>query len=208
MKTGESATRKHSSIDWARVRRTLENAEAAIRLAGTPSPEEVREVLKARAREMARESIAAETAERIEVVEFLLAGEAYAIESRYVRAIHPLTSLAPLPCTPSFVLGIANVRGEILSVIDIGKFFELPGEGLTNLNKLIALDSGHMHFGILADAIVDVRHIPVAAIQSSLPTLTGIREEYLKGVTAGRTVVLDAEKLIADQKLVVREQVG
>ena len=139
LKTGESATRRRSSIDWNRVRRMLETAEAAIRLTGTPSPEEVRKVLKARAREMARESIATGTAERIEVVEFLLAGETYAVESRYVRAIHPLTSLAPLPCTPSFVLGIANVRGEILSVVDIGKFFELPGEGLTNLNKLIAL---------------------------------------------------------------------
>jgi purine-binding chemotaxis protein CheW len=94
----------------------------------------------------------------------------------------------------------------MLSVIDIKKFFDLPEKGLTDLNKLIVLDSGAMRFGILADAIVGVRHIPLAEIQPSLPTLTGIREKYLKGVTAGRTVVLDAEKLIADEKIIVQEQ--
>ena len=139
-------------------------------------------------------------------MEFLLAYETYAIESRCVREVYPLQNLTPLPCTPAFVLGIVNVRGEMLSVLDIKKFFGLPEKGLTDLNKLIVLDSGAMRFGILADAIVGVRHIPLAEIQPSLPTLTGIREEYLKGVTAGRIVILDAEKLIADEKIVVQEQ--
>jgi purine-binding chemotaxis protein CheW len=65
-----------------------------------------------------------------------------------------------------------------------------------------------MRFGILADAIIGVHAIPVADIQASLPTLTGIREEYLKGVTPGRTVILDAEKLLADERIVVQEQVA
>jgi purine-binding chemotaxis protein CheW len=47
----------------------------------------------------------------------------------------------------------------------------------------------------------------VADIQPSLPTLTGVREAYLKGVTAKRTVILDAEKLLADEKIIVQEQV-
>jgi len=115
--------------------------------------------------------------------------------------------LTPLPGTPVFVLGIINIRGEILSVIDIKKFFELPDKGLTDLNKVIVLQSENMLFGILADTIVGARQIPLTAIQPSLPTLTGIREEYLKGVTAERTVVLDAEKLLADEKITVQEQV-
>lgn len=47
------------------------------------------------------------------------------------------------------------------------------------------LQSGNMLFGILADVIAGVRRIPVSDIQPSLPTLTGVREEYLKGVTPG-----------------------
>jgi purine-binding chemotaxis protein CheW len=65
-----------------------------------------------------------------------------------------------------------------------------------------------MVFGILADAITGVRLLPVSDIQPSLPTLTGIREDYLKGVTPGRTVILDAQRLLADEGIVVQEHVS
>jgi purine-binding chemotaxis protein CheW len=65
-----------------------------------------------------------------------------------------------------------------------------------------------MLFGILADVIAGVRRIPLTGILPSLPTLTGVREEYLKGVTAERIVVLDAEKLLMDESIVVQEQVS
>jgi purine-binding chemotaxis protein CheW len=129
------------------------------------------------------------------------------VETSFVREIHPLTDLTPLPCTPAFVLGVVNLRGEIVSLIDVKKFFDLPEKGLTDLNKVIVLQSATMRFGILADAVLGVRRVPAAEIQPSLPTLTGIREQYLKGVTAGRTVILDAEKLLGDEKIVVQEQV-
>lgn len=105
------------------------------------------------------------------------------------------------------VLGIVNLRGEIVSVIDVRKFFDLPQTGLPDLNKVIVLKSGDMVFGILADVILGVRRIALAEIQSSLPTLTGIRGKYLKGITPERTVVLDAGKLLADEDIVVQEQV-
>ena len=70
------------------------------------------------------------------------------------------------------------------------------------------LQSGNMLFGILADVIAGVRRIPVSDIQPFLPTLTGVREEYLKGVTPGRTVILDAEKLLTDESIIVQEQVA
>jgi len=73
---------------------------------------------------------------------------------------------------------------------------------------VIVLESKDMAFGIVADAISGVRRIFRADIQPSLPTLTGIREDYLHGVTAERVVVLDAEKLLSDEKLIVQEQVG
>jgi len=142
------------------------------------------------------------------VVEFILAHERYAVASEYVREVYPLEQLTPLPCTPAFVLGIVNLRGEILSVINIKKFFDLPEKGLTDLNKVIVLESEDRVFGILADAINGVRRILRSDIQPSLPTLTGIRQDYLQGVTAERVVVLDAEKLLADEKLIVQEQVG
>jgi purine-binding chemotaxis protein CheW len=61
--------------------------------------------------------------------------------------------------------------------------------------------------GILSDAILGVRSIPLDSIQPSLPTLTGIRAAYLKGVTSDRLVILDAGALLADRKLIVLEEV-
>jgi len=212
MDTDETASpddAKRVRIDWRAVRQRQEIARAAIEHAASTDPEETRRILKVRAQALGRKSEPAEAiGERIEVVEFILAQEHYAIESQHVRDVYPLEQLTPLPCTPAFVLGIVNLHGEILSVIDIKKFFDLPEKGLTDLNKVIVLESGGMRFGILADVIVGVHRIRVADIQPSLPTLTGIREEYLKGVTPDRTVILDAEKLLADEKIIVQEQVS
>ncbi|MHB1937193.1 MAG: chemotaxis protein CheW [Acidobacteriaceae bacterium] len=204
-----SREQKKAAIDWRAIERRMAAARAAIERGSTPPPEETQRILKTRAQALAREPMPEESVDaRIEVVEFLLAHERYAVESRYVREVYPLESLTPLPCTPAFVLGMINLRGEILSVIDIKKFFDLPEQGLTDLNKVIVLHSGNMLFGILADAISGVRRVPIADIQPSLPTLTDIREVYLRGVTPDRTVILDAGKLLSDPNIVVQEQVG
>lgn len=208
-KTAPPAAGKRARTDWHEVKQRLEHARAAIEHTASVSPDETRRILKARAQALGQKpEPAAAGGERIEVVGFVLAQERYAVESQHVRDVYPLEHLTPVPCTPAFVLGIVNLHGEILSVIDIKKFFDLPDKGLTDLNKVIVLESGNMRFGILADAIIGVHAIPVADIQASLPTLTGIREEYLKGVTPDRTVILDAEKLLADERIVVQEQVA
>ena len=64
-----------------------------------------------------------------------------------------------------------------------------------------------MEFGILADVILGVLRVPLRNLQPTLPTLTGIREEYLKGITPGRLAILDAAKLLSDKKLIVHEEV-
>ena len=176
--------------------------------AGATSPEEERrKTLKARARALAREDDGGASDRRfIEVLEFLVSTERYAFESSYVREVYPLKELTPLPCTPSFVLGIVNVRGQILSVIDIKKFFELPEKGLTNLSKIILLHTDNMEFGILADVILGVSRLSIDDIQPALPTLTGIREEYLIGIAKERVIVLDAKKLLTDKNIIVHEE--
>ncbi len=206
--TTPHADGKRAQIDWHEVKLRLEKTRAAIEHAVSPDAEETRRILKSRAQALSRRTGPTEASgERLEVVEFVLAQECYAVESQHVRDVYPLEQLTPVPCTPPFVLGIVNLRGEILSLIDIKKFFDLPEKGLTDLNKVIVLESGKMRFGILADVIVGVHRIPVADIQPSLPTLTGIREEYLKGVTPNRTVILDAGKLLDDARIIVQEQV-
>jgi purine-binding chemotaxis protein CheW len=196
-------------IDWNEIKLRLEAVRIEIERIWAPTAEDTRRVLEERALALAREPAQAVSPDAwIEVVEFTLAHERYAVASEYVREVYPLEDITPLPCTPAFVLGIVNLRGEILSVIDIKKFFDLPEKGLTNLNKVIVLESRDMVFGIVADAISGVRRILRADIQPTLPTLIGIRADYLQGVTAERVVILDAEKLLSDEKLIVQEQAG
>jgi len=173
-----------------------------------PAAPDARQILRARARALARPpERAAVAAASLELLEFRLARESYALETHYVREVYPLKNLTPLPCTPPFVLGIVNVRGRILPVLDLKKFFELPEEGLTDLHRIILVHGNDLELGLLADVIAGVRTIPVERLQASLPTLTGIRAEYLKGVTAERLVVLDLDRILADPKIIVHEEV-
>lgn len=192
------------AIDWALVHQRLEAAQAALEGRMAPGREERQSILRARAKSLAREPEGEETPfESLEVVEFLLAHEHYAIESKRIREIQPLRDLTPLPCTPSFVLGLINVRGQILSVIDIKTFFDLPKKGLTDLNKVIVVRTDRMEVGILADDILGARSIPLGDLQPSLPTLTDARGEFLRGVTKDSMVVLDIERILSDSRMVV-----
>ena len=171
-------------------------------------PNNARQILRARAQALARTPERAPVAgASLEVLEFRLAQERYALENRWVQEVCPLKELTPLPCTPPFVLGIVNVRGRILPVLDLKKFFDLPEQGLTDLHRIILVRGNDLELGLLADVIVGVRSIPADSLQPSLPTLTGIRGNYLKGVTAERLVVLDLARILADPKIIVHEEV-
>ncbi|PTR14779.1 CheW protein [Nitrosospira sp. Nsp2] len=195
--------------DFNEVEQRLETARTALERVWTPSVEETQRTLQARALTLAQERSEPENAEdAIEVLEFALAYERYAVETRYVRQVAKLEQLVPLPCAPAFVVGIVNLRGAILPVLDLKNFFELPVKGLTDLNKIIVLQSEKILFSILADEIVGVRNFLLRDVQSSLPTLTGVRKDYLKGVTPERVTLLDAEKLLASENILVQEQVA
>jgi purine-binding chemotaxis protein CheW len=198
-----------AKFSWTELHRRLDASHAALQRRLTPSAEEKQTILRARARSLAAGGRAGATSPRqlLEVVEFVLGSEHYGIESSHIREIHPLSEFTPLPCTPSFVLGLVNVRGQILSIINIKKLFDLPEKGLTDLNKVIIVHTDHMELGILADAILGVRCIALEELHPALPTLTGIREEYLKGITKDPLVVLDVEKIVSDEKILVNDVV-
>lgn len=139
----------------------------------------------------------------LELLEFSLARERYALETRHVQEVQPLRDLTPLPGTPAFVLGIVNLRSRIVPVLDLKKFFQLPEQGLTDLHRIILVRGQDMEFGILADTIVGVRELDIAALQPSLPTITGIGADYLLGVTPDRLVVLAFERILADPAILV-----
>lgn len=165
------------------------------------------DVLLARARSLAREKTTAENevGHIVEVLEFSLTNETYAVELAHVHEAGALVELTPLPGAPDFVLGVTCVHGQIIAVVDLRKVFGLPERGLRDSRQVIVLHSADMEFGILAERVAGVRRLPLAGLQASLPTLTDVRAAYLKGITPDGTVVLSAAKLLSDPKLVVQQ---
>jgi purine-binding chemotaxis protein CheW len=162
-----------------------------------------RKTLKGRARILAVvPATSPADGELIGALRFLLGAETYAVENGHIREVLPLPRVTSLPCVPSFVHGIINVRGRIVSLIDLKSILGLPDSGFSPTSSVIILQSPGIEFGLLADEIIGLAAIPVSSIQPSLPTLTDVRADYLKGVTAEGLVLLDAGKLLSDKKLI------
>lgn len=179
-------------------------------MSASGNPEHTRaasEVLRERARRLACPPSKVVDSETIEVLEFGLADERYALEAGHVHDVQPLRDLVPLPCTPPFLRGLVNIRGQLVPVIDLKTFFGLPEQGITDLHRIVLLRTPDLEIGLLADTIEGVYALDLQHIQPSLPTLTGIRDEFVRGVTADRLVVLDGAAILADPRIIVDENV-
>jgi purine-binding chemotaxis protein CheW len=163
-----------------------------------------REILKYRAELLAgRKAAEIDESAFIKVLAFGLAGEIYGIELQHIRIVFPIKELTFIPGVPDFISGIINMRGEIISIVDFKKLFDLPGAGQSVRRQVIILSSSDMELGIEADRVLGVMQVREDEIQPSLPTLTGIRAQYLKGVTVDGMVILDGEKILTDKSMII-----
>lgn len=165
------------------------------------------EILRERSKQLAKSGGYSHycASEHLEFVEFILEKESYAIESRYIREVYPAKELTEIPCVPDFVKGIVNIRRKIVSVLDLKKIFNIAQNEPPTNQKILILHYGEMEFAILVDKIQGVRSINTEDLQSALPTMTGIRQDLLKGITRDRLIVLDGEKLLTSEQLVVNQ---
>lgn len=165
-----------------------------------PTPQDLL-ILKQRATELAKVDIKdKEAANVIEVLFFDLGKEKYGIETVYIKEVFPLKNCTPLPLAPKMIHGVTNIRRKILMVIDLKAFFEI--EPIQREKKiLIVLGQEEMEYALIIDNFSHIEKIPVDKLQMTLSTLTGIRQEYLKGLLADGTVILDGKKLLKAQFL-------
>ncbi len=167
-----------------------------------------KKILRERADFLTTEVVKEEiTGDQFEALEFLLTNERYAIDANYVSEVILLKELTQLPCTPDFILGIINVRGKIIAVIDIKKIFNLPEKGITELNRVIVVKHQDIELGILADEIIGSTHIFPDKLQTSIPTITGINNDYLVGVTEDRLIILNIKDFLLDEKIIINEEI-
>lgn len=143
----------------------------------------------------------------LDVLEFRLAHERYAVETRWVREVHALRSITPLPGTPGFVAGMVHLRGRVLAVIDLRRFFGLPRVGLTDLHRIVRLGAGagQVELGVLADLDLDLVSLDRRQLQPPAAAPAGIDARFVRGVAPCGTVVLDAARILADPRLAIND---
>lgn len=165
-----------------------------------PTPKDLA-ILQQRAKDLAQILLHEENAKNlIEVLFFDLGKEKYGIETVYIKEVFPLKSYTPLSQAPSIIYGVTNIRRKILLIIDLKAFFEIQPEPIDK-KKLIVLGQEEMEYGLVIDNFSNIERIPLEKLQQSLSTLTGIRQEFLKGLLTDGTVILDGEKLLKAQFL-------
>ena len=199
--------KQSTKIDWEEIKSKVTSLQKVIEQKDFLLPEEKRSLFKKRAQALAlRENDEICQQECIEIIVFRLAYETYGIETAFVREVYPLKDITTLPGTPSFVIGIINVRGQIVSVVDLKKFFNLPEKGLGELNKVIIMYNERMEFGVLADIVEGTQSVALKEIMAAPPSVIGIGKKYLKGVTKEHIVLLEAESILNDEKIIVNEE--
>ncbi|MBN1483232.1 MAG: chemotaxis protein CheW [Chloroflexia bacterium] len=170
------------------------------------SEEQVR-VLRKRTRRVSQPPPEEEGGQAIPVVVFNLGDESYAVEATYVQTIEPLGALTVVPCTPDFVRGVVNLRGQILSVIDLMRFMGLGKLDMDGEMQVLSVRGNGLELGILANQVQDVRPLQLADLTPALSTVGSRAAAYTKGLTADMVVLLDLELLLQEDRLVVWEEV-
>ncbi|MGE0823891.1 MAG: chemotaxis protein CheW [Candidatus Binatia bacterium] len=195
-------TQATAMVDWQATRQKIARMQAATQHGTKISTEQQLLLLKERAHLLAQTPVQQEAVgEQLDITEFRLETETYAFESSSVREVYFLKGLTTLPGTPPFVLGIVNVRGRILPVIDIAPLFGFSSQEVRAQSKSIIVQAEELEVGILTESVIGVRQLPLSALHPPLSTLTIARSRYLRGITTDGLVVLDAQKLLAATRL-------
>jgi len=207
--TGEDQNKDNNFYDITSFSETiskrLEICNVILNRSSELTPEQKAQKLKERAKTVAKQGEKSEdNGAYLEIVEFFLSEEKYALELKHIREVYCVKELTPLPFAPSFVLGIVNLKGQIFSIIDLKELYELSTGECTENQQAIILSSDNMEFGILTDGIVGVRKISVSMIQPWISTLKNYMSEHIKGITKERTIVLDGEKILSDKEILFR----
>ena len=168
-----------------------------------PKPE--RELLKERARALARpvKPLAQSTSRGMVV--FSLGEERYAIETRYVHTTQRLPRITPLPGAAPHVLGLAAAYGELLVVFDLRAQLGTARPAQTDATRMLVLGEQSAELAIIADAVHDVQELQDAEVYE-LPAATSedVRP-YLRGVTGQGISIFDGAALLGSAQLYVDE---
>lgn len=165
------------------------------------------EILRRRAQELKlTESTEIQGEDLVDLICFTIGTTRFGFTVREVQEIQPLTDFTPIPCTPDFILGAANLRGNILTLLDLKKFLGLPEEGLQDARRVIVIHSTVYLIGIVVRDVFDLVRVPVQNILPPLASEGGIDSRYVRGLLPDLSVILKGSAILEDPRIVLDEE--
>jgi purine-binding chemotaxis protein CheW len=156
-------------------------------------------VLAERAQLLARRSgEEKDLGDQLEVVFCTVGSEVFAIPVEHLREIVLLPSITKVPSCPSWILGIAHIRGSLLSVIDLGQVCRAKGE--SHPEHVAVIHTPHGPLGLTVDSVLSSKMIALSKL--TVPDDRSDRRASL-GVTPDLAVLLDIHSLVSLPELVV-----
>ncbi|MGX9459948.1 chemotaxis protein CheW [Shewanella sp. A14] len=154
-------------------------------------------------------SVAAATAGKDDVVLqwviFKLDNETYGINVMQVQEILRYTEIAPVPGAPDYVLGIINLRGNVVTVIDTRSRFGLPSAELDDSTRVVIIEAEKQVIGILVDSVAEVVYLRRSEIDNAPNVGTEESAKYIQGVSNRDNellILVDLDKLLSDEEWV------
>lgn len=165
------------------------------------------ETLRERAKKISlNKTVKISSEKEIEVLDFVLSGETYCVETLYTVEVHREFKIVKVPTAPQFVSGIFNTRGKIITVIDLKFLLNIKTDKDTDKGFIIVIADNDKEFAFHADSLGGIRYIKESSIINELPTLSTYPEDYIIGIDNNNAVILNAKKIVNDQNLVVNEK--
>lgn len=141
--------------------------------------------------------------EVLQCVTFDLNGETYALDVMRVQEVLRVGEISPVPGAPEYVLGIINLRGKVVTVIDARLRLGLSYAENTDLSRIIVLEAAGQDVGILVDGVAEVVQIRRGDIDPSPSVGNEEAARYIEGVASRDkelVIVIDVDKLLNEEE--------
>ncbi|GAA0538168.1 MULTISPECIES: chemotaxis protein CheW [Rheinheimera] len=152
-------------------------------------------------KQSAKNSEAADTV--LQWVTFKLQEETYGINVMQVQEVLRYTEIAPVPGSPDYVLGIINLRGNVVTVIDTRSRFGLEPAEVTENSRIVIIEAEKQVIGILVDSVAEVVYLKSSEIDTAPNVGTEESARFIQGVSnrEGELLILvDLNKLLSDEE--------
>ena len=125
---------------------------------------------------------AADSSDVVQLVSFMIDETEYAVDILVVNEILRYPEITRLPNVPKFIRGVINLRGNVIPVVDVRTRFGFPKGTITDLTRIIVIDTGGKQIGLLVDNVYQVVRIPTSNIDPPSEIITGVSEEFISGI--------------------------